>query len=293
MKTLEEFVKQQNYKDNLTFEKYISDNNLIITKNNKEDLWFDYESFKYENNSVYSKYVGYTEYQNYIYDFLYEDIKQFKKEVENNWKDKFVNFLRRQKKSLIESVWMNDRKYTLKLKFRKPFDISEIEKLCDQFNVFVSNYKEELLYVVVFIEENDMPDVTKYVYQKTNGILYHITTKENTENILKYGLEPRSEKKKSWHPERIYFVDFNSSQKQIETLKKELYNDLNNLVILKIDLNKQPQYRIKFFEDPQCDICDDYYTCESIPVTCISKIKNVNLDKIIVNVSRLWKKIIT
>lgn len=181
----------------------------------------------------------------------------------------FEKFLNEQKtENNIEKLW--EEYENLK------FDHGEL------FNKFLGYNEYQRL---VYIEENDMKDVSEKIYNDSNGILYHITSENNVEKILKYGLEPRSENKKGWHPKRIYFCDFNSDTEKLKNFGEILNND--KYCVLKIDLKKQPRYKIKFFEDPQTDLVKAYYTCESIPPMCISKVDNIKLDKLLVNIDEI------
>ena len=71
---------------------------------------------------------------------------------------------------------------------------------------------------------------------KINQELYHTTNSENTKNILKCGLLPKSGKKKSYHPERIYFSkDINDVNVVLKILQR---NDKRNGVVNSYDILK-------------------------------------------------------
>ena len=276
MKKFSELIKEKKFEE-LTFEKFF--NEQKTENNNIEKLWEEYENLKFDHGELFNKFLGYNEYQRYIYGYLIENLSKFKNNIETNFKDTLIN----NKKQLIEATWLDD--FRIKLKFRNPVNIDKINKLCEENNVFIYKVVDELMYTVVYIEENDMKDVSEKIYNNSNGILYHITSKDNVEKILKYGLEPRSENKKGWHPKRIYFCDFNSDTEKIKKFG-EILND-DKYCVLKIDLKQQPRYKIKFFEDPQTDLVKAYYTRESIPPMCISKVDNIKLNKLLVNIGEI------
>ena len=88
------------------------------------------------------------------------------------------------------------------------------------------------------------------------GDLYHVT---NSENILKYGLIPKSEKKKNYHPHRVYLSrcieDSLIILKQFQNLDK-IKNHKKNYDILKIDTSNLKSfnfngklYDVVFYDD--------------------------------------------
>jgi len=99
---------------------------------------------------------------------------------------------------------------------------------------------------------------------KVTNDIYHVTDSENTENILKYGLIPKSGKKKSYYPERIYFsLNIKDSDIILKSLKnfdklKKRYNinELSTYDLLKINTDDLKsfnfdgkQYNVVFYKD--------------------------------------------
>lgn len=279
----EQFIFGKDYEnDYLTFENFVKESNIILTDENKEYNWLIYEDNKFNNISVKfpkeRNYSSYEEYKVYIYKNIFENLEKFNNKVSEIEDIKGTEFI-------------HDKNYLLRLVANKSFDVNKLQKYCDKFNVFISDIKDLQFNKIIFVEENDLPNSSEIIYKKLNGILYHITTRENADKILRYGLEPRSEHKKSWHPERIYFI---INRNNAESLYNELYkeNSNKNMVILKIDLNKIKNHKLDFFEDPKFENGEAYFTKESIPNYCISEIykKEFFLNKIFGFLKKLIKK---
>lgn len=102
------------------------------------------------------------------------------------------------------------------------------------------------------------------------SFFYHLTTKSVLNKIKKQGLTPKSNSKKSYHPERIYIVDDLKSLRQLLVQFSEIENkDLSDYVVLKIDydLTNRP----KIYNDPNF-LNFGYYITDNIPPTAIVEI---------------------
>jgi len=120
-----------------------------------------------------------------------------------------------------------------------------------------------------FKEINTLPINTKNVSIKYEGKyeeglykntvicpdkLYHLSYQENKEGILKKGIYPKSKKRLSNHPERIYLFDdlnnYNVLLKQLkisDNTKKEYLLLEINCSDSKLFLHTDPNYRIGYF----------------------------------------------
>ena len=97
-------------------------------------------------------------------------------------------------------------------------------------------------------------------------ILYHITPIERIERIKKQGLSPKSNSKRSYHPERIYF---SYDEDELREIKDQLFKSEVNkerlsgeYVVIEVNINKLPK-QIKLYSDP--NFSDGVYTYDSIP----------------------------
>ena|ERR1035437_1642969 len=103
--------------------------------------------------------------------------------------------------------------------------------------------------------------------------IYHITTHNRTEDILKSGILPKSGKKRGYHPERIYFSknikDVSQVLKEMMITNKINGGKIESYDLLEIDTNNlksigfdKKQYDIVFYEDPNSS---GIYTYDRIP----------------------------
>lgn len=147
----------------------------------------------------------------------------------------------------------------------------DLENLIKFYGYYISKAKDDYILVCPLYAEyaNDL------VYKKNHGILYHFTTSNNNESILKNGLRCRQGTYRKF-PERIYLyskykLDNNIKEfinKVTDTFKKEKYG----ISIFKINLNKIGK-DISFYTDDYMDEEEAVYTYTNIPSECISKIK--------------------
>ena len=115
---------------------------------------------------------------------------------------------------------------------------------------------------------------------KIDNYLYHTTNSKNTENILKFGLLPKSGKKKAYHPERVYLSkDINDTNIILKILQRDDKRDgeNNSYDLLKIDI-KNLNFKnlngdiieVAFYDDPNSN---GVYTYDKISPTNISLFK--------------------
>lgn len=117
---------------------------------------------------------------------------------------------------------------------------------------------------------------------KKDGFLYHVSPKRNEESILKNGLLPKSENSKFDYPPKIHLVKgYRASDNVLFSLCWNLYNasreDKRDSVYVAYKINMKLLPRgIKFYYDPRFEygIC----TYDKIPASCISKVKEFNLN---------------
>jgi len=156
--------------------------------------------------------------------------------------------------------------------FTNNFDLIEvINHTCYTLGYFPSYY-----WIIIqndikngFKEIDKLPINTKHVKIKyeskyedglySNNVicpdtLYHLTPQENKESILKKGIYPKSKKRLSNHPERIYlFDDINNYNALLKNLKFT-DNKKTKYILLQINcmqntlfLHTDPNYRLGYF----------------------------------------------
>ena len=108
--------------------------------------------------------------------------------------------------------------------------------------------------------------------------LYHITSLNNLDKILKNGLIPKSKNKKIKHEDAIYLFDINNKD-DIKTIINYLsnYND-NDLTLLEIDL-KYMGNDFKLYGDPDLVGITGYFTKENISPSRIKPIKIFKINE--------------
>jgi hypothetical protein len=134
--------------------------------------------------------------------------------------------------------------------------IDEYVEFIKKFNI-PENYKE-----IYFQFESWLDNIVELPDE-----LYHVFNIKSKEKILRYGLEPKSNNKISYHPDRIYFSSsIRGARSFINQLDKN--QDYEIAVIDKSIIDKR--YKLLIRKDPNYD--DGYYTCQNISPFWISKI---------------------
>lgn len=277
MKSLTEYIqcsyKNENdniidveYKLNLnyTFEDFCKANGITDPRK------FHYDTYELSRfKSGFFPLKHYPTYQEKIYETLFnvgnvyklfnEIVKNFGKYVIDNRFEKSNNYLKH---------------HSLFIKFTKNFDENnKFQSLLNLYNYYISQIDENDQQKIIYINAKYDEEVSEYIKEKCGNKLYHITTNEKLNNILKYGLIPKgtipdntnkhsltnyiksfvNRSNKTKHPERIYFLDVHTNEEIIDVFKKNLILDRNNKnlhpVLLEIDLNKL-RNKINIYRDP-------------------------------------------
>lgn len=183
--------------------------------------------------------------------------------------------------------------YLNKEDYQKAFTSLEFTNFRHQYNYYWKQANDDEY--TISLEPYKPTEVTDYVYNKCNGIIYTITNADvynkinNSKEITKHILKPnRKDNEEIFRDGRIYFIVGNNKTRikdqlnQIERLKKIKYS-----VILKVNLNKY-RHKLIFREDSSAFGYDAYFTEEPIPSYCIevldkdlNKYNNDELQKII------------
>ena len=164
--------------------------------------------------------------------------------------------------------------------------------LLSYYNYYVANIYKIENKLEIHLDPYKPQEVSDYIYTECNGILYHVTFKDNYNKIKKYGLKPidkgndtnKSNYKETHRPYRLFFIS-SPNKENIRTQLRQLSNTIlkstneytsNNKIILKIDLSKY-RYKLKFYEDTNALGYTAYFTEEPIPPYCIEQIKLENI----------------
>lgn len=207
---------------------------------------------------------------------------------------KYIDFVQQLKEGLITTHDITKYSHIITDYLQKigiPFSINITDKFQFQLTIYsndfdlievVNHYSYTLGYFPAYYwitlqnnmtngqkEIEDLPINTKYIiidYESKyddglykNSVicpdkLYHFSYQKNRDNILKIGIYPKSKKRLSYHPDRIYlFDDISNYEVLLKNLKftdkqKELY------ILIEIDCSKDklflhtdPNYRLGYF----------------------------------------------
>lgn len=289
MKKLSEFIRKIKKSPIISFlyeniEQYIVDNDIENMSN--EDVE-NYLKFTFEN--LYDKFgqmidTSYEDYQKRLYESILKSYS-YEKLI-----DKLYKYY---DSEIIDIVDEDSASETHKLKITIKTDITndiEFKSLLNLMNYYVkyksiSNISNNH---TIIIEPYKPTKITNKIYDKFNGVVYHLTSKKSYENIIKKGgLIPhkidfhtfgfKSKTEHRYRPHLLYFFYCNDNVLQFANeIKKQInHNDEDKLVLLKINLNKY-QYKVNIYADPanskEMNAC---YTYEFIPKKCIEDIKYV------------------
>ena len=135
------------------------------------------------------------------------------------------------------------------------------------------------LYNKLYDKLYESKDITNYVYNDLNGILYHITLIDTYKRkILNKELVPKWKGLKyndQFRDGRIFFIG-NTNENEIKHQLKSIKNTSvqlknNQCIVLKINLNKYKN-KIRFRIDSSASGYNAYFTEEPIPDFCITPI---------------------
>lgn len=157
---------------------------------------------------------------------------------------------------------------------------NKFKKILRFYNYFAAKILDK-----IFVEPRISKNANDFIYNKCNGICWHLTTKDNVESIKKNGLKLRGGGAHDF-PERIYVFatdknnnDIRNNAYEVTPFVQELGMMLqiknDNLALFKIDLS-ETQKGIDFYEDVAMDSRNTFYTMTSIPAKFVH---HVSFDK--------------
>lgn len=302
------------YIDDILFEEYVSlmsEGIKEMYSDDDEALWQSFIEGKYGVSDSFIREDGYQAYHNrlneaHICDALNENLGAAEKEISDTFKptidkkhgNKYVTV------SCISDIIQDVPKVRVIITTKRKLTDDELQQLkdiatkhkCYSDVLSVRKIGTGTIKCEYFVEEDEdeyLKNVDDVIYNKKHGILWHLTTKEKANSILKNGLEVRTERKISTHPPRIYFLDFDTTSKDIIAYKDILkVNNTDDYVLLKIDL-KKTKHKYRFFKDGVSVDVDAYFTREPISPHCISvaDIDNIRKEKILVHVDNFKYKV--
>lgn len=201
--------------------------------------------------------------------------------------DKFTNFKSFVNENFLTQFLDLNNKDKTKLFLNDFYDLFEQIKYGKNVSIDKSNYWEYQNYLYENLNYSVSPEeLTDFVYNNLNGILYHFcpnveTPKNNTyDKLVNNGLMLKSQNIRDHYPPRIYMY-LNISNKNKEIYCKNLYNKISNnykkqhinfYYLIKVDL-KQNSYNIRLFKDKYAQ--NAVYTMENIHPKCLEIIDKI------------------
>lgn len=259
MKSLNDYIKGINTDDvNLAFEDFIKDNVI----KGKFILEKDIEQYILENKPHLPD------------EIIFESV------LRSYSMEKFIDALKRRfSYTIITFAWGSERNedgnkyYDVAIYVDHSFNLqdSDFKSICNLYNVYISSVTDRKNCVEVIFKQRKTKEVTEKVYNECK-YLYHITKSKRVDKILKFGLQPKTHSKKAYHPERVYVLSDKVPYEEIKKYKKKLEGD----ILLKIDLSKTENDKLKLYVDPDSGYVDGFYCENFIPPSCISVVGKVS-----------------
>ena len=136
----------------------------------------------------------------------------------------------------------------------------ELTDMMNFFNYYFSSarHNAEGEYYEILCEPKYSEKATDIVYNEYDGVLYHVTTHENVERILKRGLQLRGDKNRYryFEPRINFFLAHDDEIQDIAGLIARQKGYFDDYAILKIDLNygeknkyNSSSYSLDFYHD--------------------------------------------
>lgn len=166
----------------------------------------------------------------------------------------------------------------------------DLQKLLDFFNYYISSADEKNDGSVnVLCEPKFSDNVTKMVYDKYNGVLYHVTTSENVNRILHRGLQLHGNKNiyRYFEPRINFFLAANDKDliKRAQNIRNQKNYEKDDSVVLKIDLNTGVKnhfttgsYSLNFYHDSLYPVEWSVYTYGLVHPRFISVVDNKEVN---------------
>lgn len=188
----------------------------------------------------------------------------------------------------------------------------KINNILSFYNYYITTTDPSYFNVKLYVEPLYSESADDFVYNKCNGILYHFVIpnikfsykngvssftaadiSKKSASIEKSGLRIKSSKYR-YFPEKIFcFCDKETNLLKVNdnllkyfllciynNKKENIKKALDNLNIFKIDLNKISHFKPNFYNDSGMILPHNcVYTFTNIPVSCLTKLNQEQLDK--------------
>ena len=230
--------------------------------------------------------------QNHIKESLIKsyDTNKLINKIENKYKNININLYPSKSKESLFKIEFNDKN-----DYENFLEDIYNQKQLDFFGYYITEKIDKNL--LIFIEPNFGTKCTKFVYEKCNGLIFHVTSKEKYDKFIKdSGLKPFEGDHYRKFTERIFFITGETKYEIIENIEF-IQDQLNiqNPIILMINL-KTNHYNVDFYYDPSEDNWHDFIYCNAwFPNKFITRIQKltdlkVNIDENLNTLKLPWRQ---
>ena len=223
-------------------------------------------------NDLFEELYKDTEYENYEYSHLYENLMSCNPEILKSFLERKynrdINRIQIINNGRVEIYFKQD--YIRDAYLKMPSFKNDMQFL--NYEIGKDTENKYLLHCMpLYSKENVLP----YIQSKCESFIFHITKNEDSKDkILKTGLRCRAASYRS-APERIYvfatedYKDYNKVREQMKDMLKELnFEDIDKCYIIKLRIDQLGK-NFKFYKDSAMDCVHTYFTYNNIPAKCI------------------------
>ena len=252
---------------NSSFDKFLKLNNITNVTSNIYKLYIQ-ENFNNNYRRYYKKYQEHL-YESILYSYSASDLMKKIYELSPNIHIDNIQYVNNEditefsftvaKKDDLNNIFTDKIISLLHLYnyYLKERTIIKNENNIESYHIVIEPYKPK--------------DITNQIYNKFDGIIYHITSAKLYQTHIKNKeLKPKWQRNDTYRDGRIFFIANNDEKKVQSQLKSISYlKHISDPIVLKINLNDY-RNKIRFRIDSSADGFDAYFTEEPIPDFCIT-----------------------
>lgn len=252
---------------NSSFDKFLKLNNITNVTSNIYKLYIQ-ENFNNNYRRYYKKYQEHL-YESILYSYSASDLMKKIYELSPNIHIDNIQYVNNEditefsftvaKKDDLNNIFTDKIISLLHLYnyYLKERTIIKNENNIESYHIVIEPYKPK--------------DITNQIYNKFDGIIYHITSAKLYQTHIKNKeLKPKWQQNDTYRDGRIFFIA-NNDEKKVQSQLKSISHlkHISDPIVLKINLNDY-RNKIRFRIDSSADGFDAYFTEEPIPDFCIT-----------------------
>ena len=262
------------YVDESSFEDFINKNNITEITEDTYRFYLDNNFNDYEHCDTFNG-RWYSAYQSKLNETLLHsyDAKELVNKITKLYNIEKVYYVNPKQDITQFTVYLSKEDY------EDAFTNVEFHSIYNMYNYYWKTANDSKCYII--FEPYKSKEVTDYIYNECNGIIYTITGAEiynkinNSKELTKHILKPNKISRDNLYRDgRIFFICSKDKPKVLSQLQQiGRLKEIKFPVILKIDLNKY-RHKLIFRKDSSANGYDAYFTEEPIPSYCISVYDN-------------------